>query len=40
MIRHGEQYRYLVVGGRGMLALLCQSLELQEVIIVARFLFH
>ncbi|WP_330168144.1 short-chain dehydrogenase [Bartonella grahamii] len=31
-------YRYLVVGGTGMLAPLCQSLEPKEVIIAARFL--
>ncbi len=33
MIKNDEQYRYLVVGGTGMFAPLCQLLESQEVII-------
>ncbi|MGF7156944.1 hypothetical protein [Bartonella heixiaziensis] len=40
MIKNDEQYRYLVVGGTGMLAPLCQSLKPQEVVIAARFLSH
>ncbi|WP_212112407.1 short-chain dehydrogenase [Bartonella queenslandensis] len=40
MQKKDTQYRYLVVGGTGMLAPLYQSLEPQEVIIAARFFSH
>ncbi|WP_375677013.1 short-chain dehydrogenase [Bartonella sp. AP88XZML] len=40
MKKKEAHYRYLVVGGTGMLAPLCQSLEPKEVIIAARFLSH
>ncbi|CAK02261.1 short-chain dehydrogenase [Bartonella tribocorum] len=40
MKKKNPHYRYLIVGGTGMLAPLCQSLEPKEVIIAARFLSH
>ncbi|WP_375675270.1 MULTISPECIES: short-chain dehydrogenase [unclassified Bartonella] len=40
MKKKDAHYRYLVVGGTGMLAPLYQSLKPQEVIIAARFLSH
>ncbi|WP_142416088.1 short-chain dehydrogenase [Bartonella massiliensis] len=38
MRKHNAYYRYLILGGTGMLAPLCQSLKPQEAIIAARFL--
>ncbi|WP_375622829.1 MULTISPECIES: short-chain dehydrogenase [unclassified Bartonella] len=40
MKKKDAHYRYLVVGGTGMLAPLYRSLEPKEVIIAARFLSH
>ncbi|PIT68134.1 short-chain dehydrogenase [Bartonella tribocorum] len=40
MKKKETQYRYLIVGGTGMLAPLCQSLKPKEVIIAAHFLSH
>ncbi|WP_375706516.1 hypothetical protein [Bartonella sp. AA33NXGY] len=40
MIKIDRKYRYLVVGGAGILALLCRLLGLNNVIIAARFRSH
>jgi len=40
MTNSASQRRFLVVGGTGMLAPLCQALPPQELIIAARFVSH
>ncbi|WP_375633528.1 MULTISPECIES: hypothetical protein [unclassified Bartonella] len=40
MIKIDRKYRYLVVGGTGILAPLCRLLGLNNVIIAARFRSH
>ncbi|WP_273758533.1 short-chain dehydrogenase [Bartonella sp. AU55XJBT] len=40
MQKKDAHYRYLIVGGTGMLSPFCQSLKPKEAIIAARFLSH
>ncbi len=40
MIKNDRKYRYLVVGGAGLLASVYRSLGLNNVIIAARFRSH